>query len=203
MMDTLLLMLAGLVIGALLVYLFMTRRRGTSTEKVHSSTLLEKVEKVFKIVLVEGHFSEIYDYQHTGKFLYLFNTSKKALLIVNAKVMVGYDFKKVVMQVNEKTREINIESFPEPEILSVDPDFRYYDVFDGPLNKFSNDDLTRLQQEARSMIIDRAKASELPAIARNQIRNLLLEMGELKGWRIKGVDKLLASYEPGKLSEGK
>jgi hypothetical protein len=192
-MTDILLIFAGIVIGGLLIYLFMRGRGPSQKVTVHSSTLLEKVEKVFKIVLVEGHFSEIYDYQHHGKFLYLFNTHKKALLIVNAKVMVGYDFKKVVMDVDDRTKQISIVSFPEPEILSIDPEVRYYDVFDGPLNKFSNEDLTRIQQEAKTMILVKAKESELPGIARNQIRNLLLEMGELKGWNLKGVDKMLAS----------
>lgn len=110
-MTDLLLILAGTIIGGLLIYLFMRGRGRSQQVTVHSSVLLEKVEKVFKIVLVEGHFSEIYDYQHHGKFLYLFNTQKKALLIVNAKVMVGYDFKKVVMDIDEKTKRSPSFSF--------------------------------------------------------------------------------------------
>ena len=195
-MDSILLLVAGLVVGGLVIYLLMSRKGAAGTTVTHSSTLLEKVEKVFKIVLVEGHFSEIYDYQHHGKFLYLFNTTKKALLIINAKVMVGYDFKKVVMDINERTREITLVSFPEPEILSIDPEVRYYDVEDGPLNKFSNQDLTQIQQEAKTIILDKARNSELPGIARNQVRNLLLEMSELKGWHLRGVDKMLAGSEP-------
>lgn len=195
-MDAILLLVAGLLVGGLIIYLYMSRKGAGGTTVTHSSTLLEKVEKVFKIVLVEGHFSEIYDYQHHGKFLYLFNTTKKALLIINAKVMVGYDFKKVVMDINERTREITLVSFPEPEILSIDPEVRYYDVEDGPLNKFSNQDLTQIQQEAKTIILDKARNSELPGIARNQVRNLLLEMGELKGWHLRGVDKMLAGPEP-------
>lgn len=194
-MDSILLLVAGLLVGGLIIYLFMSRKGAGGTTVTHSSTLLEKVEKVFKIVLVEGHFSEIYDYQHHGKFLYLFNTTKKALLIINAKVMVGYDFKKVVMDINERTREITLVSFPEPEILSIDPEVRYYDVEDGPLNKFSNQDLTQIQQEAKTIILDKARNSELPGIARNQVRNLLLEMGELKGWHLRGVDKMLAGSD--------
>ena len=62
-MDSILFIFAGLVIGGLLVYLVLSRRGQQTKVTVHSSTLLEKVEKVFKIVLVEGHFSEIYDYQ--------------------------------------------------------------------------------------------------------------------------------------------
>jgi hypothetical protein len=196
-MSEMLLLLAGLIIGGLIIYLFMSKKGGSKqVSQVQSTTILEKVEKVFKIVLVEGYFSEIYDYKHTGKFLYFFNTSKKALLIVNAKVMVGYDFRKVLMDIDEKTREVKIVSFPEPEILSVDPDVKYYNVEDNVLNKFSTADLTHIQQEAKSIILERVKDSELPMIARNQIRNLLLEMSELKGWNLVGVDKMLASYQP-------
>jgi hypothetical protein len=165
---------------------------------VSSQTVLEKVERVFKVILVEGYFSEIYDYKQTQHFMELIPVTKKALLIVNAKVMVGYDFKKVKMEIDESAGEIRIVEFPDPEILSIDPEVKYYNVEDNILNKFSTDDLTRIQQEAKSIILGRAMESDLPHIAQNQVRTLLLELGELKNWKLRGVDRLLISYAPKK-----
>jgi hypothetical protein len=72
-------------------------------------------------------------------------------------------------------------------------------VEDNILNKFSTEDLTRIQQEAKSIILERAMQSDLPHIAQNQVRTLLLELSELRNWKLSGVDKLLIPYEPKKL----
>jgi hypothetical protein len=40
--------------------------------------------------------------------------------------------------------------------------------------------------------------SELPQIAVNQIRNLLVEVSELRNWKLTGLDKLLISYQGGR-----
>jgi hypothetical protein len=197
-MTELIMLLLGLAVGGGVIFLLLSRNNGTRSSLVPHQAIVEKVEKVFKIVLVEGFFSEIYDFKHTEKFLYMIPTTKKALLIVNAKVMMGYDFKKVKLEIMPQKNEIRILEFPEPEILSIDPEVRYYNVEDNLLNKFKTEDLTQIQQEAKKIIIERAMQSELPQIAVNQIRNLLVELGELRNWKLTGLDKLLISYQPRK-----
>jgi hypothetical protein len=197
-MTELIMLLLGLAVGGGVIFLLLSRNNGTRSSLVSHQAIVEKVEKVFKIVLVEGFFSEIYDFKHTEKFLYMIPTTKKALLIVNAKVMMGYDFKKVKLEIMPQKNEIRILEFPEPEILSIDPEVRYYNVEDNLLNKFKTEDLTQIQQEAKKIIIERAMQSELPQIAVNQIRNLLVELGELRNWKLTGLDKLLISYQPRK-----
>jgi threonyl-tRNA synthetase len=198
-MSDLIILVLGLVAGGLIIYLYLKQRMQRSAPVVSSQTVLEKVERVFKIILVEGYFAEIYDYKQTQRFLELIPITKKALLIVNAKVMVGYDFKKVRLEIDEASNEIRIAEFPAPEILSIDPEVKYYNVEDNILNKFSTEDLTRIQQEAKSIILERALQSDLPHIAQNQVRTLLLELGELRNWKLTGVDKLLVPFEPKKL----
>jgi hypothetical protein len=198
-MSELLTLVLGLLAGGVIIYLYLKNRTQRSIPVVSSQTVLEKVERVFKIILVEGFFAEIYDYRQTQRFLEFIPVTKKALLIVNAKVMVGYDFKKVRLEIDESSNEIRIVEFPAPEILSIDPEVKYYNVEDNILNKFSTEDLTRIQQEAKSIILERAMQSDLPHIAQNQVRTLLLELGELRNWKLSGVDKLLTPYEPKKL----
>ncbi|MEN9569791.1 MAG: hypothetical protein RL172_1022 [Bacteroidota bacterium] len=202
-MAEILLLLAGLVIGGIAMYAFFNRRTTPAATSIQHHTIVEKIERVFKIVLAEGYFSEIYDFKHTEKFLYLIPSTKKALLIVNAKVLMGYDFKKLKLEINEKTNEVRILEFPPPEILSVDPEVRYYNVEDNLLNKFSTTDLTQIQLEAKSMIVERARQSDLPTIAHKQMQNLLLELSELKNWKLTGVDKMLGNYTPIQLEPAK
>jgi hypothetical protein len=197
-MSEVITLILGLLAGGLIIYLYLRNRTQRSIPVVSSQTVLEKVERVFKIILVEGFFAEIYDYRQTQRFLEFIPVTKKALLIVNAKVMVGYDFKKVKLEIDESSNEIRIVEFPAPEILSIDPEVKYYNVEDNILNKFSTEDLTRIQQEAKSIILERAMQSDLPHIAQNQVRTLLLELGELRNWKLSGVDKLLIPYEPKK-----
>ena len=56
---------------------------------VESHILLERIEKVFKVVLAEGYFTEIYDHNAKKAFFRIFKTNSKALVVAKAKVSVG------------------------------------------------------------------------------------------------------------------
>src|SRR5690606_40294477 len=109
-----------------------------------SDLLLERIEKVFKVVMAEGYFTEIYNYQHDRNIWQLFKDKKKALVIAKAKVLVGYDFGKVRFRIDEQNRKIVVEHFPEPEVLSVDTDYKFYDIEQGWLNRFQSEDYTTI-----------------------------------------------------------
>ncbi len=153
--------------------------------KNEATLLLEKVEKVFKIVLAEGHFSEIYDHTSEKEILFgLTTTNKKALIVAKAKVLVGYDFSKVKINWQQGSRKMVIEEFPEPEILSVDSDYKFYDIDQGLFNKFKNDDYTQLLSDAKQTMQTKAIASELPRIAKKQAVVMLNQMASTMGWDI-------------------
>src|SRR6218665_2710580 len=94
-LTTVLLLLVGAGGGVALANTL--RKSGASTTDVQrdSVLLLERIEKVFKVVMAEGYFSEIYNYQDQKKILYLLNDPKKAMIIAKSKVLVGFDFAKV------------------------------------------------------------------------------------------------------------
>lgn len=153
--------------------------------KNESTVLLEKVEKVFKVVLAEGHFSEIYDHTSQKEMLWgLHTTNKKALIVAKAKVLVGYDFAKVKINWAEGTRKMIIEQMPEPEILSVDSDYKFYDIDQGLFNKFKNEDYTQLLSDAKQTMQHKAIASELPKIAQKQVVVMLNQMATSMGWAL-------------------
>lgn len=60
-----------------------------------STLLLERIEKVFKVVVAEGYFTEIYDHSSKKDFWGIFKINKKALVVSRAKVSVGFDFGKM------------------------------------------------------------------------------------------------------------
>jgi Protein of unknown function (DUF4230) len=107
-------------------------------------------------------------------------------------VLMGYDFKKCTFEIDAETKKIKILSFPDPEILSMEPDIKYYNLENGLFNKFDNEDMTKLQVEAKKKINDKVAESDLPSIAKKQMQNLLSELSAINHWQLEsGENKLL------------
>jgi len=159
-------------------------------KEVVATVLLERIEKVVKLVTVEGNFSEIYDYKH--HFIAdIWPFRKKALVRINAKVLVGYDFEKVKIVTDEDTRTIRISNLPNPEILSIEHDMDYYNFENGLFNMITNKDITEMGFEAKDFIAKRATESDLFIQAEKQRRELfeLLELAmHNSGWTLE-IDK--------------
>ncbi len=191
-----LMLLVGLGLGGLIFYLAGQKSwfgKNESTREV-SHSMVNSIEKVFKIVSAEGHFSEIYDYSQTTQVLSFIPSTKKALVIINAKVLMGFDFKKVKWEADEINNTLKIVHFPEPEILSIEPDVKYYNIDNGLFNKFSPEDLTKLQVTAKERLTETALKSNLPKIASEQAKTLLLELAKMNNWQLEGVkQKSIAS----------
>ena len=128
-MMTILMLLLGLVLGGVIA--FLASKKLTSDPPViteSSHTIAESMRKVFKVVAAEGHFNEIYNYEETTKLLKFIPSTKKALVIIQAKVLIGYDFEKFKWEVDEQNRKVKLLSFPAPEILSTETDYKYYNI---------------------------------------------------------------------------
>lgn len=162
-------------------YNWVNKKQETSVNVV-----LEKIEKVFKLVTVEGHISEIYNHKDYYNWdISLFR--KKALVRVNAQVLVGYDFEKVKLTVDEESKTIYIDDFPEAEILSMEHDLDYYDISQGSFNKFSSQDYNEInklvKEYARTKAID-SKLLESAAEQKEEIFDMLKIIIQATGWKV-------------------
>jgi hypothetical protein len=201
-LTTVLLLLVGAGGGVALANA-LRKRTGVTDVRHDSIILLERIEKVFKVVMAEGYFSEIYNYQDQKKILYLLNDPKKAMVIAKSKVLVGFDFAKVRFRVSDgDDKKLVIESFPDPEVLSIDTDYTFYDIQAGILNHFSGDDYTQILDEAKRAMNERAMQSDLPKIANNQIQYMMYQLANSMGWQLqlpeaeqKKLDMLKAQAE--------
>lgn len=180
----------GVFVGVGVAYLFFTAWKKEYTTNTNITTVTERLEKVFKVVSAEGHFSEVYQYENTAQVLSFIPSTKKALIMANAKVLMGFDMKKLKWEYDENNHKLRILEFPEPEILSVEPDLRYYNLENGLFNKFDANDLTGLQADAKRKLTAAALQSELPATARNQMKVLFSEMAAMLHVEIEGVEKI-------------
>lgn len=179
----------GLILGAILMYwLFSLFRRKKNKEvtKQQSTILLDKIRSVCKLVSVEGDFAEIHHYENTKEgFMSLFRSQKKALVVVKAKAQIGYDLAKLNLRADDSKKKIILENFPEPEILSVEPDLQFYDIKNGLFNSFSPDDMTKLNQEAKELIKQKIPESGLMETAKKEALQAVLlveKIVETIGW---------------------
>lgn len=149
-----------------------------------STLLLERIEKVFKVVVAEGYFTEIYDHNSRKEFLGFFNVNKKALVISRAKVSVGFDFGRMKVKRDDISRKLIIEEFPEAEVLSIDTDYKFYDINQGWLNKFNHEDYTNILNEAKKVMQEKALTSDLPKVANRQVGLMMTQLAASMNWEV-------------------
>lgn len=190
-MDSIFDTFLGLTLGAIFTYWIYTFFRNKKSKEIteHQSTvLLEKIRSVCKLVTVEGEFAEIYKYENIKQyFMSLMGSKKRALLVINAKAQIGYDLKKLDIRADNANKRIILKNFPEPEVLSIEPDIQFYDIKSGMFNFFSSDDLTLLNKEAKEHIRGKIPDSGLMESARKEALQAVLlieKIVETIGWSL-------------------
>lgn len=179
-------------------------QKQATTSRAKATVLLERVEKVMKLVTVEGNFTEYYDETMDRNIvLYLplpstWRFSKTAYLEVTGKVMVGYNLEQVEVVVDSLNRRLILRNLPEAEILSIDHELRYKNLEESFFNGFTPEDYTQLNKNAKTVLMEKAQESGLIAQAAeqgNQMLDVIRFMAEGVGWTVvvegEAVDELL------------
>lgn len=160
--------------------------RSTPQSEEQSKVLLEKVKTVAKLITVEGYFSEVYNYKDYWGYDF-FPFQKKVLVLVKAKVSVGYDLGVMNMKTDSKTKTLTVSQLPQAQVLSIDHDLSYYDISEGTFNSFSAEDYTKIQEKVKDFIKDKAEQSDLKQRAQtqgNQMLDVIRFMVESAGWEM-------------------
>ena len=206
-MDFILGIIVGILFLGTIVLLYRNWFSKHKTEE-QSVVLLEKIRNVSKMITVEGDFSEIMHFEDVKDvFLTLVTSKKKAIVMANAKVLIGFDMKKIKLQSNNESKKLVLEFFPEPEVLSIETDIQYYDVNHGYFNKFSANDLSELNKKVKQNIEDKIPDSELLFSAKNKALEtirMIEQMVSTFGWHLdyKSIDiKKTASLDENKSSK--
>lgn len=190
-MEGLLEIILGLILGAILMYwmyTFFRKKQKKELTNRQSTVLLERIRRVCKLITVEGDFAEIYKYESTReRFMSLISSKKKALIVINAKARIGFDLKKIMIHSDTANRRIILTSFPQPEILSIEPELEFYDIKNGLFNAFTPDDLTNLTKEAKVHIREKIPESGLMKTAMREAMEAVLlieKLVETIGWKL-------------------
>lgn len=158
-----------------------------------ASVLLERVREVCKLVTIEGDLSELYNETTSREVtLYLplptrFRFDKKVTVQLTGKVLVGYDLKKIALDLNESLRTLTISGLPAPEILAIEHDLQYRNISESWFNSFTPEDYTALQKSAKDFLREKALESDLLARAQSQglgMLNTIRLLAETAGFEL-------------------
>ena len=164
--------LFGVIITLIVIFTFKycgNKNEGSIVLQENSALIQEQIKNVGKLVVTEGHFSEVFNYKNSKEiFGEYFTSEKKALVVVNADVTIAYDLSKIEYKVDEATKTLTILNIPKEEI-KIAPDFEYYDIQSDFLNPFEAKDYNDIKETVKSSLTKKIEASELKTNAQNRL----------------------------------
>lgn len=164
----------------------------------HSALIQESLKNVGKLVVTEGHFSQVFNYNNSKDlFGNLISVEKKALVVVNADVTIAYDLSKIEYKIDESTKTLFILNIPEEEI-KISPDFEYYDIQADFLNPFEAKDYNAIKKTVNQQLMQKIEASDLKSNAKNRLISELAKFYILTnslGWTLQYNQNTIEAVE--------
>ncbi|HLT32444.1 MAG TPA: DUF4230 domain-containing protein [Aquaticitalea sp.] len=157
------------VITVLFAYRYIFNDNDKAILQENSALIQEQIKNVSKLVVTEGHFSQVFTYKNSKTvFANLVSVEKRALVVVNANVTVSYDLSQIQYKLDEESKTLKILSIPKEEI-TINPDFEYYDVSADFLNPFEAEDYNKIKDKVKGQLMKKVEASNLKSNAQNRL----------------------------------
>ncbi len=180
---------AGALIALTVVFVYRSclEDNEVSVLKGNSMLIERQIKNVSKLIVTEGHFAEVYNYEDSkALFGSLLAAEKRALVVVNAEVTIAYDLKGLEFELDEVQKTVFLKKIPEPEI-KINPDFEYYDVSADYFNPFEAADYNTIKEDVKALLRKKLEASPLKSNAQNrllsELSNILILTNTL-GWKL-------------------
>ncbi len=146
-----------------------TERSNRVELQENSALIQEQIKQVGKLVVTEGHFSQVFNYKNAKAVLgEYFQSEKKALVVVNAHVTVAYDLSKIEFEIDQTNKTLRLTHIPKEEI-SISPDLEYYDVQSGFFNPFQAQDYNLIKKKVVTALKQKIEASDFKKNAQNRL----------------------------------
>lgn len=189
----------GILIAIIFIYKYFNDKNDDKIVLQESSALIqEQINNVGKLIVTEGHFSEVFNYRNSKEILGSFFTSeKKALIVVNADVFVSYDLSLIQYMIDENTKTLTILSIPEEEI-KINPDLEYYDIQSDYFNAFEAKDYNDIKETVKKSLVKKLENSEIKSNAKNRLISELSKFYILTsslGWTLKYNETTINSQD--------
>lgn len=183
--------------GIFLLFKYCDFKKNDDEDIQYNTNLIQQqILNVGKLVVTEGHFSEVITYKNQQKYLLdMLSFEKKALVIVNADVTVAYDLHKMKYDIDEKSKTITIISIPKEEI-KISPDIQFYNVEQSKLNPFTGDDYNKINKSVKANLAKKIEKSTLKTNAQNRLISELskiLILTNTMGWKLQYEGKVIES----------
>ena len=178
-----------IVIAVILAFKYCEFKKDDDSTSLDYNTNLiqQQIVNVGKLVVTEGHFSEVVTYKNQQKYMMdMLSFEKKALIIVNADVTVSYDLHQMKYDIDEKNKIITILSIPKEEI-KISPDIKFYDVEQSQMNPFTGDDYNKINRSVKANLAKKIEKSSLKSNAQNRLISELskiLILTNTMGWKL-------------------
>ncbi|MFE3847964.1 DUF4230 domain-containing protein [Flavobacterium sp. LB3P45] len=183
--------------GIFLLFKYCDFKKKDDGDITYNTNLIQQqILNVGKLVVTEGHFSEVITYKNQQKYLLdMLSFEKKALVVINADVTVSYDLHKMKYEIDEKNKTITIVSIPKEEI-KISPDIQFYDVEQSKLNPFTGDDYNKINKSVKANLAKKIEKSTLKTNAQNRLISELskiLILTNTMGWKLQYEGKVIES----------
>lgn len=179
------LILLGLVL--FFGYNFFTSKADTSVVEYDTALIQQQIKNVGKLVVTEGHFAEVITYKDQKKYLGdLLSFEKKAIVVINADVTVGFDLSKVKFEVDSIRKVLKISNLPQEEI-KISPDYKYYSIDESTFNEFEGQDYNKVNKIARENLNKKIQSSSLKTDAKKRLKEELFKLYsfvEIMKWKV-------------------
>lgn len=180
MKSNALLIVGSFALGMFIYSLFETNK---NNRVIESYIVLEQIRNVSKLVTTEGTYSNIYrisDYY----WIDVFPFRKELIVRVKLKALVGVDLSKIKITTDDKNKVLYIDSIPDVEAISLDPEVHYYNMDNGLFNGFDEEDLNKINGIIRELSLSAIEHSDYKP--KNGVEELIAESfsKELNGFFI-------------------
>lgn len=151
-----------------------------NTTTVNHSVVVDRVQKVAKLVSSETTLRDVVIYEDTW-----YGSTKRSLVVVTGKVLAGINLDiGSSVQIDEKAKRITI-NLPQPQILGIEiTEMKTYDEQRGLWNSFNAADRDAVFQNAREQLEKTSRDLKITETARQSARELLEGMFASNGYTV-------------------
>ena len=177
----------GFILFCYLIYQFFFKKSESSTIEYDTNLIQVQIKNVGKLVVTEGHFAEVLTYKDKKEtYIPGLSFDKKALVVINATVTVGFDLSKVKFEVDSIRKVLKISNLPKEEI-KISPDYKYYSIDESTFNEFEGQDYNKVNKIARENLNKKIQSSTLKTDAKKRLKEELFKLYsfvEIMKWKV-------------------
>ena len=169
------------------VYTKYTTLKNEEQVRPESAIIQEQLKNVSKLVVNEAKYSQVYTYKSSKSYLGdFFKFDKKAVVLVNADVLISYDLSKLEYDIDEENKVLRIKNIPKEEVKCF-PEIKILDVNESTFNSFEGDDFNKVNEKIKAEFLKKVNASTIKINSKDRLISELakfLVITKSLGWTL-------------------